>query len=236
MLKRRAGALALAAALVALPQPAWAADGGVRLDFESGPDKRSAADPWTSGCFDTAAGNACVHTTGGGGLDAVGHGDGTAVRFPGSGTAVIEVPHDASLNPGRSDFTISATVRLPAGKVKSGANLIQKGSFDSGQWKLQVDGGIPTCRLNGRTEERAARAEVVAGDSIADGEWTTLRCIREGSRLRLTVDGEEVDSAGSADLDIGSTEPLTIGGKHTGGDNDQFRGDLDDVGVDITPG
>ena len=70
--------------------------------------------------------------------------------------------------------------------------------------------------------------------SVADGDWHTLECRRTGTELAILVDGREGASATvPAALEIVTPQPLSIGGKGTGVNNDQFHGSLDDVWISI---
>ncbi|MGH8879666.1 MAG: LamG-like jellyroll fold domain-containing protein, partial [Stackebrandtia sp.] len=79
-------------------------------------------------------------------------------------------------------------------------------------------------------------AEARAPQAVPDGQWTALWCVRDGSRLTLYINGVEAETADNADVDISNADPVMIGGKHSGRDTDQFRGDLDDVRLDIASG
>lgn len=224
-----------ATALVAAPTPAWAEDASLTLDFDTAPSGASGRN-WDSGCFDAGPALACVETSADATPRSIRHDDGKALRFPKSGWAVLRMKHRAALNPGRADFSVSAQVRLTREQIKAGANIFQKGLYDTarGQWKLQVDDGYPSCRVAGATTEGDyATAEARAHRTLTHGDWTTIRCSREGDRLRLYVDGVKVDSGSNADVDIDNREPAMVGGKHAGGGNDQFRGDLDDVSLSV---
>ncbi|ADD41734.1 hypothetical protein Snas_2039 [Stackebrandtia nassauensis DSM 44728] len=230
---------AIAVAAAVLATASGSAESGtteLTFDFETGPGTAGKPGAWTSGCFRSGETLGCLHTTGKGVLRAVPREDGTAIRFPAEGSAVIQVDHDDALNPGRADFTVSALVRLPPGRADAGANIVQKGGYDSarGQWKLQVDSGVPSCRVSGSTGKGGhTTAEVRAGRVLRD-RWTALACVREGSQLRLYIDGVKIDTAKNADADVDNMDPVLIGGKHAGPRNDQFRGDLDEVRVDVT--
>ena len=71
-----------------------------------------------------------------------------------------------------------------------------------------------------------------AGTGVADGQWHMIECARSGTELSIIVDGRK---AGRQDIPAGlsivNSEPLRIGGKGTGVNNDQFHGAIDDVRV-----
>lgn len=239
MVRRWCAAAVTVIATVLAMTVSGAAEAGpaqLRFDFDDDAGGRPDDAGWDSGCFGADAARGCVQATGQAVLRPVPREEGTALRFPRKGSAVIRVAHDDTFNPGLADFTVSALVRLGPAQIKSGANVIQKGMYDSsrGQWKLQVDAGVPSCRVSGAAKEsRFATAEARANRRLDDGVWTSLHCVRHGEKLRLYVDGVAVDTSGNADVVVDNRDPVLIGGKHSGAGNDQFRGDLDDVGVTI---
>jgi hypothetical protein len=73
------------------------------------------------------------------------------------------------------------------------------------------------------------------GVPVADGQWHAVECARVGGLLTLTVDGTVRGSVAlPTTLSVSNTQPLSIGGKGTSPNNDQFAGSLDDVYVDIS--
>jgi hypothetical protein len=74
----------------------------------------------------------------------------------------------------------------------------------------------------------------VSEKSVADDRWHTLECRRSGSSLTVLVDGARRGSATiPADLTVRNGIPLSVGGKGSFADNDQFQGMLDEVWVSI---
>jgi Laminin G domain len=232
-------ALVLAALLFGAP--AHAAAEQIRLNFDAAPIGQPPAGPWTTGCFADAAApadNACIGVAAGGSVARVQRPSGTttspAIGFPASGTAkaVLTVPHAAYLNPGTADFTVSAIVNLTAAERSPGANIVQKGVFNTagGQWKLQVDNGVPSCRIAGGRSGVAVSAIVAWGSSIADQGWKFVQCKRRGAVLSISVaNATAVNSPDDASMDISNTAKVTVGAKGTGTSNDQFHGALDNV-------
>ena len=177
----------------------------------------------------------------GGSFTTVAHDGGGAIAFPPPCHAepcpriALRAATADDLNPGRRPFRYGAAVRLAADETTKGENVLQKGySARRSQYKLQIDGaaGDPTCVLvdDVRPQINVARSDV----SVADGHWHTLECRRSGPRLVILVDGVQRGSATvPADLTIHNQIPLSVGGKGSYTDNDQFQGVLDDVWVRI---
>ncbi len=229
------GAL-LAAALVvaAADSPASAAGGrsdSTRLSFsfDTGPalrqgDEVRSAPRRTSGT---------VHTDGAALKRAKGV-SGRAVRFPclSCGRAIIEVPDRSSLDPRQDTFSFGASVRFSARQAAGSMNVVQKGWHDEpgGQYKLQVDAGVPGCVVHGS----AGRVVVLGPSSVADGAWHALACQRVGAEVSLLVDGAVVATTVAESGHLANAAPVWVGGKAIGtGDPDQFRGRMDDVFVQI---
>jgi hypothetical protein len=177
----------------------------------------------------------------GGAFATVRHGDGSALVFPPPchdepcPRIALRAPTAADLDPGTRPIRWGAQVKLGADQTTKGENIVQKGFSASGsQYKLQVDGvaGDPSCVM---VDDRRPRIHVAKSSvSVADGQWHTLECRRRGPQLIVLVDGAQSGSATvPADLSVRNRIPLSVGGKGSFTDNDQFQGAMDDVWVSI---
>jgi hypothetical protein len=141
----------------------------------------------------------------------------------------------ADLNPGTKPLRYGASIKLAADQTTKGENVLQKGySARGSQYKLQIDGvaGDPSCVLV--DDSRPTIHLAMSSVSVADGRWHTLECRRRGDRLIVLVDGVPRGSATvPADLSVRNRIPLSVGGKGSFTNNDQFQGELDDVWVSI---
>lgn len=166
--------------------------------------------------------------------------EGQGVRFPAVcvGTtcpkAAITAADSAALNPGTALFSFGARVRVTLAELSAdhGSNLVQKGLSTSPQWKLQLDDaatGKPSCVV--RTTGGASAVIVKSSVGIADGTWHKVTCQRTSTTLTILIDNVARGSAVLASTyDINPAgQPLTIGAKSVGNNNDQFHGALDDV-------
>jgi Concanavalin A-like lectin/glucanases superfamily len=219
---------------VALPQPAAAVPVTVAsYDFNG-----------RSGALrdDTGRGHTMrLITARGGKVRPVVHGSGQALQFPPKctggrcPTAVLQTRHSADLNPGSRALAYGATVRLARSQTSKGQNVVQKGySATSSQYKLQIDGraGRPSCVLVD-VRKRSIK-QVRSTVSVADGKWHALQCRRIGPAFRILVDGVVRGLMKvPAGLSVVNRYPLSVGGKGTYADNDQFHGAVDDVYVRI---
>ncbi|GLZ79705.1 hypothetical protein Afil01_45120 [Actinorhabdospora filicis] len=214
-----------------------AAGAVLAYDFGDAPGGR-AEGPWSKGCFldEIREVPACVVARGASITRVDGEGPAIAFPSPGAGTAVLKIAASERFNPGARDFAIEVLVRLDPGERTHGENVIQKGHYDGGQgqWKMQVDEGLPSCRIAG-SRAGAHVAAIALGGSIEGMGWVRVRCERSGNLLTLTVgDLPPVYAPGDASMLIANDDELTIGGRLPGApDNDQFHGDVDGVRLEL---
>jgi hypothetical protein len=197
-------------------------------------------------------------------------GQGDAVAFPtfnstrSAPRAVIRVsssgPSD-DLSPGSADFSWGADFEMSAGVTASkssgshdnGDNLVQRGLFTETQYKLQLDGDQPSCRLRGSTGSAGA-VTVQAPVVVRPGSWYGATCWRSGSTLGVSVvlydsagqvsrawNASRTSSVGFGQVTYSSSSiPLSVGGKlaDTGAiatsASDQFNGSVDNVFVTVS--
>ena len=149
-----------------------------------------------------------------------------AARFPQSGNGMIETADRKAWDPRRRDFSYGSWVKVTREQRNVLSNVMQKGYYRQrgGQWKLQLDRGVPSCVVSGT----AGRVLVRSESSVADGRWHRLVCRRVDNLLVLRVDGEVAASGTGATGSVANTAGVRIGAKKLGpGRVDQFRGRLD---------
>jgi hypothetical protein len=108
---------------------------------------------------------------------------------------------------------------------------------DRGQWKLQVDHGLVSCRIKG--DQNSVVATVYP--NVARGAWYRAGCARRGDTITATLRrlGTARVYSTSVSRSIGSVNvsgyPMSIGGKAdrngdaVSGNSDQFNGAVDNV-------
>jgi hypothetical protein len=196
-----------------------------------------------------------VTANGGDILSVAAESSGRAIRLPGHSSApdapramvvVTDVTGDG-LNPLASPFWFGADFSLDSTSVgtdlDNGDNLMQRGLFDdASQFKLEVDGGKPTCRVKGSDGAVLVRSSM----SVNRQEWYRVYCERREEQITLSVlrlaDGKKwaaTKKGATGSLDFPENVPLSIGGKvgATGEPEpsaDQFNGAVDEAMVDIT--
>jgi hypothetical protein len=206
-----------------------------------------------------------VVTDDGGGLfdgkPRVASGEDKAIRYPRYSDAA-DAPHAVvqvvdrrgpdDLNPKSRQFRFGADFILDAksedsapGGRDNGDNLVQRGRFDQrAQYKVQVDHRVATCRVKGLR----GVVTVSSRTNIAPRTWYRVRCVRDGSVLRIVVTtwagGSPVSVTDSASGPTGDltpsrrTVPLSVGGKLDrpgliADASDQFNGRIDNVVIRV---
>lgn len=226
----------LAAVLLLGPVTAGAVSQKLRYRFES------VSDPVTTVVDDSGKGHTGTAQASNGGavvVETAGY-EGQGVRFPAvcAGTACakafISAADSVSLNPGTALFSFGARVKVTLAELSTdhGSNLVQKGLYSTAQWKLQLDdavAGKPSCVV--RTTGGADAIIVKASVGIADGAWHKVTCQRTSTTLTILIDNVARGSALLASTyDINPVgQPVAIGAKSAGNNNDQFHGAIDDV-------
>jgi hypothetical protein len=152
---------------------------------------------------------------------------GKALRYPvEGGYGLLEGPDRRAWDPGARDFRFGARIKVSRAQASRHMNVIQKGYFkqSGGQWKLQIDAGLPSCVVRGEVDRVLVRGK----DTVTDGRWHRLTCSRTGSGVRLLVDGELAASSDHTTGSVSNGAPLRLGAKKLGtGQVDQFHGRLD---------
>jgi hypothetical protein len=159
------------------------------------------------------------------------------MMLPEDGTDVFS-PDAAAFRFG-ADFNLDE--RSHGSEADNGDNLIQRGLYgDPAQFKIQIDRGVPSCRVVGQQGE----AFVEAARPVVRKHWFRVTCERRGDRLELTLDDLTTSAAGETYVTRAATGeirmadarvPLSLGGKLspsgeiTASSTDQFNGLVDNV-------
>ena len=219
----------------------------LRIDFESAPPVGQGLDDVDN--EGTSSVGVAVATSGDGQIEVVeGPGGGHAARLPAytgaevSPEAVIvaTAKETGALDPLDQDFRFGASFMLDpkssGSKGDNGDNLLQRGAFDStGQFKIQIDHKVPSCRILGDDGE----VFVKAGTVISPDVWYSVTCQRTETEVSISLTqygerGQTWTAAGpTGHLTLGDL-PLAVGGKLSSegipvASGDQFNGAVDDV-------
>ncbi|GAA1476298.1 hypothetical protein GCM10009623_07440 [Nocardioides aestuarii] len=153
---------------------------------------------------------------------------GKALRYPvAGGYGLLEGPDRKAWDPGRRDFRFGVRVKIAKSQATAHMNAFQKGYHRQagGQWKLQIDQGLPSCVVRGDID----RILVRSAEPVTDGRWHRLVCWRTSEHgVRLFVDGALVADKDAPTGKVANAAPIRIGAKKLGpGSVDQFHGRVD---------
>jgi hypothetical protein len=140
------------------------------------------------------------------------------------------VPHNATLNPGSGDYTVTIRMRT----TQRFGNIVQKGQSGhaGGYFKFENPNGIVTCLYRG-----SAGSNLVSSlRRLNDGKWHTISCERTQYWVTMTVDGVVTQRLKGVTGTISNTWPLSIAGKVSCDQVkvtcDYFVGDIDYVRIE----
>jgi hypothetical protein len=154
---------------------------------------------------------------------------GTSYGFGGATSrSYVSVPSVDALNPDTSDFGFTIHVQTTSTPTSGDYDIMRKGGYStttgSQEYKMEIQpSGEASCAFRGST----GHGEIIAGPTVADGQWHTLGCSKTSTAITLTVDGQSF----SHSVQIGSisnTSPLVMGA-HPG--SDYYKGLLSEASV-----
>ena len=152
----------------------------------------------------------------------------TAFGFNGQSSKMI-VPKVAGLAAGTSNVTVTVHVRTTH---RPGIGKFDFDLFSKGWYQIEI---YPR---NGKAQARckfigtAKKAKIVLqdGPDLIDGDWHTIVCHKEATKVSLTVDGTTFTQSGAVgELKPGGKTFIGVGSDGT----DLYNGELDDVTVEI---
>ena len=155
---------------------------------------------------------------------------GGAITFDGVGSYFNVSNHD-SLNFDTSDFSINLWFKansLPAGG--SAGQLFAKRVNGLGDYEVQISNtGIITAYIQ---QNGADLDNFNGGYDITNriGEWIFLTLNREGTSIKIFVDGV-LNATGTSNQNVTSTSDLTFGSDGDGGFSEYFNGSIDEVRI-----
>ncbi|KTG09033.1 hypothetical protein AUR64_14620 [Haloprofundus marisrubri] len=156
--------------------------------------------------------------------------DGYALEFDGSGS--VSVP-DAEELSGEGGLTVSAWIRTDEGvDYRNGLQYprlvsnSENGAYEGTEgYQLALWRGRVMVALGDGSE---ASATVLSTEHVDDGEWHHLAAVRDGSEVRLYIDGEEV-RRGGIETGLPSRKHLRIGASVN--DERRFKGAINQVEI-----
>lgn len=119
-----------------------------------------------------------------GGVEVVDGHAGLALLLTNAAIQLDSSPNYGDFSPGDRPFRFGAEVRVDT-RVQGGANVIQRGFFDTPQWKLQLDEGRNLCMINGAQGRTTAQLDREI--PIGDGTFYRLDCKVTTDTVRFRV-------------------------------------------------
>jgi hypothetical protein len=159
--------------------------------------------------------------------------EGSAFGFGAPGSW-IQVPNDASLNPGTQDFSFSARVKLDSLPQNDDDtfDVLRKGvaGTNGGEFKIEVyDGGKVRCTAKDANRKRGA----ITGTSnmrLTTGQWYLIGCEHTGSTWSVIVNGAKRSKSINF-ASISNSLAVSIGSNY--GDEDFVDGSIDEVTLNV---
>lgn len=144
------------------------------------------------------------------------------------------VPHSDTLNPGASDFSMSARINIV--NFDDDYDLVRKGRGSTGNdYKMELKPNGTNTSLRARCYFKGSNksAGLIKGPNLADNRWHLIVCTKKSTTIQMQVDGKVF----SKTVTIGSVSnsaELTVGAQgKTGGD--QYPGLMYEVSISIVP-
>jgi concanavalin A-like lectin/glucanase superfamily protein len=141
----------------------------------------------------------------------------------------VTVPTAGSLNPGSANVTIQASVKPTSLPTSGDFDIIRKGDSPSQLYKVEIlQSGALFCQFRGSN----GIAAVTSVKTIKPNSgFHTIKCIKTNTNLRAIVDGTSIGKTANIGS-ITNQAPVVIGA-HTGGNNDFYKGVMDEVSITI---
>ena len=134
----------------------------------------------------------------------------------------LNVPTDADLGLGTTNFCIEAFIRPSSVSGTQTIIDLRSGSATDTAPVLYLDGTTLHYKV-GNTSQ-------ASGGTLATGTWYHVAVARSGGSTKLFLDGTQVGSTYTDGNDYGSTKPLIIGGDYNSGAN-EFAGHIDELRI-----
>jgi hypothetical protein len=142
----------------------------------------------------------------------------------------IDVPNAPELQ--LSQFSIEVTFRILQDPSERGY-IVSKSSSDNGSLLLDQNYALfvtPTKKIGGGFRADDGTTQYVYSPQITVGEWHLAKLIYDGSKLRMSLDGQTVSSKTVNKVPDNSTDgPLRIGANANDDADKFFVGDVDSV-------
>ena len=134
----------------------------------------------------------------------------------------LNVPTDADLGLGTTNFCIEAFIRPSSVSGTQTIIDLRSGSTTDTAPVLYLDGTTLHYKVGNTSQAN--------GGTLSTGTWYHVAVARFGGSTKLFLDGTQVGSTYTDANDYGSTKPLIIGGDYNSGAN-EFAGHIDELRI-----
>ena len=139
----------------------------------------------------------------------------------------VTVPTEASLNPGTANVTIAANVSPTSLPTTGDFDVLRKGDAPNQLYKVEIlQSGALFCQFHGSGHTVGATSTTLIAPNTG---FHTIQCVKTTSQVQAIVDGNITSKSGNVGA-ISNSAPVVIGA-HTGGNNDFFKGGIDQVSL-----
>src|SRR6478609_1547131 len=139
----------------------------------------------------------------------------------------VTVPTEASLNPGTANVTIAANVSPTSLPTTGDFDVLRKGDAPNQLYKVEIlQSGALFCQFHGSGHTVGATSTTLIAPNTG---FHTIQCVKTTSQVQAIVDGNITSKSGNVGA-ISNSAPVVIGA-HTGGNNDFFKGGIDEVSL-----
>lgn len=150
--------------------------------------------------------------------------NGTAYTFT---RGWVTVPTEASLSPGTQRVTITANVNPTSLPTTGDFDVLRKGDAPNQLYKVEIlQSGALFCQFHGSGHTVGATSTTLIAPNTG---FHSISCVKTTSQVQAIVDGNITSKSGNVGA-ISNSAPVVIGA-HTGGNNDFFKGGIDEVSL-----
>src|SRR3569623_170685 len=156
-----------------------------------------------------------------------------SASYLGAATSNIKSNQNAAYNGGSSDFTVDCWVKGSAALATTLQYIAGFGDpslSNNFGWSLYYDTS-KLLRFNYQNSGGTAAAAVTAATSIMDGAWHHLAGVRNGSAMKVYIDGVDatsVSSSASGSMRSSGSYQMAVGLFPTSGATQCFQGNIDE--------